>query len=71
MSARVTSVLALFNKNLVPIYTPLAPSAKAAFKPLLSLIPPAASTGIEIESTIAGTILNVPIYWLGIIPPSS
>ena len=45
----------------VPQNTPSAPRANAALNVLLSVIPPAAVTGIFTESTIRGTIENVPI----------
>ena len=53
----------------VPQKYPSAPKANATLNALLSVIPPAAITGIFTESTIRGTIENVPILLPGRVPP--
>jgi len=48
----------LCNKNLVPIFTPSAPNASAARKPLASPNPPEAITGMFNSSAARGTKIN-------------
>ena len=55
----------------VPIWTPLAPSIKAAAKPFPSPIPPAAITGIETAFEICGINVNVVNSRLELIPAAS